>query len=166
MAAPRLVLLRQPAALPRAAGFMVLWLALAGWKPGDVPAMAVAAAAATWCSLILLPPRARRISPVALARLALGFPVQSVIAGIDVALRALHPGRPRLRPGFAAYTPALPPGEARDAFLAYASLLPGTLPTDITPDGGVLIHCLDTAQPAAAQMAREEALFARALGRS
>lgn len=161
-----IALLRQKAALPRAAAFVLLWLALAGWKPADLPAMIAAAAAATWCSLILLPPRRRRVSLPALIRLALCFPVQSVVAGIDVALRALHPGRPRLRPGFVAFAPALPPGEARNAFLAYASLLPGTLPADITPDGGVLIHCLDATQPAAARMAREEALFARALGRS
>jgi multicomponent Na+:H+ antiporter subunit E len=40
------------------------------------------------------------------------------------------------------------------------SLLPGTVPTG-SAEGGLLIHCLDVGQPVAAQLAEEEALFAR-----
>jgi multicomponent Na+:H+ antiporter subunit E len=149
-------------AFTRAVGFLVCWLVLAGIDPGDLPAAAVAVAAATFVSLRLLPPGGRRLSPLGVARLALRFPFQAVIAGVDVARRALDPRLP-LRPGFVTYTPRLPPGNARDAFCALASLMPGTLPADTNPDGTLLIHCLDIDQPAAAQLAVEEARFMRAL---
>jgi multicomponent Na+:H+ antiporter subunit E len=150
-------------AVTRAAGFLILWLVLAGLHPGDLPAAAVAVAAATWTSLRLLPPSGRRLSPAGIARLALRFPGQSAIAGVDVARRAFDLRLP-LRPGFVTVSPLLPPGTARDAFRALASLLPGTLPVDATDDGRLLIHYLDTGQPVAAQMAADEALFARAAG--
>jgi multicomponent Na+:H+ antiporter subunit E len=64
------------------------------------------------------------------------------MAGVDVARRALDPRLP-LRPGFVTYAPRLPPGGARDAFCALASLMPGTLPADTNEDGTLLVHCLD-----------------------
>jgi len=152
------------AALARAAGFLLLWLILAGFTPGDFPAAVVAVVAATWTSLRLLPPGGARLSPLGLARLALRFPGQSMLAGVDVARRAFDPRLP-LRPGFVTFAPRLPPGTARDAFTAYASLLPGTLPADTGDGGTLLIHCLDISQPVAAQLATEEAVFAGALGR-
>ena len=146
----------------RAAGFCVLWLVLAGFNPGDLPATAVAVAGATFVSLRLLPPGRWRVSPLGAARLALRFPGQAVMAGVDVARRALDPRLP-LRPGFVTYAPRLPPGGARDAFCALASLMPGTLPADTNEDGTLLVHCLDIGQPAAAQLAVEEAVFMRAV---
>jgi multicomponent Na+:H+ antiporter subunit E len=92
----------------------------------------------------------------------LRFPVQAVIAGVDVARRALDPRLP-LRAGFVTYSPRLPPGIARDAFCALASLMPGTLPADTGADGTLLVHCLDIGQPAVEQLALEEARFMRAL---
>ena len=151
------------AAFTRAIGFLVLWLILAGFNPGDLPAAVVAVAGATWTSLRLLPPGGPRLSPLGIARLALRFLQQSLTAGIDVARRALDPRLP-LRPGFVTVSPRLPPGMQRDAFCAFASLLPGTLPVDTNEDGTLLVHCLDVGQPAAAQMAVDEDLFARALG--
>jgi multicomponent Na+:H+ antiporter subunit E len=149
-------------AFVRAVGFLVFWLVLAGINPGDLPAAAVAVAAATFVSLHLLPPGRRHLSPLGVTRLALRFPFQAVIAGVDVARRALDPRLP-LRPGFVTYSPRLPPGNARDAFCALASLMPGTLPADTDADGTLLVHCLDIGQPAAAQLAVEEACFMRAL---
>jgi multicomponent Na+:H+ antiporter subunit E len=149
-------------ALVRAAGFFVFWLVLAGIDPGDLPAAAVAVAAATFVSLRLLPASGRRLSPSGVTRLALRFPIQAVIAGVDVARRALDP-RLSLRPGFVTYPPRLPPGNARDAFCALASLMPGTLPADTNAHGTLLVHCLDIGQPAGEQLAVEEALFMRAL---
>ena len=93
----------------------------------------------------------------------LRFPRQSLIAGIDVARRALDPRLP-LCPGFVTVSPRLPPGTPRDAFYALASLMPGTLPADTNEDGTLLVHCLDTGQPVAAQIAADEELFAQALG--
>jgi multicomponent Na+:H+ antiporter subunit E len=147
----------------RAVGFFLFWLMLAGVNPADLPAAALAVAAATWTSLHLLPLGTWRVSPVGLARLLLRFPLQSIIAGMDVARRALDPRLP-LRPGFVACPARLPPGTARDAFCTLTSLLPGTLPAGTGPDGRLLIHCLDVGQPVATQLAREEALFADALG--
>ena len=82
------------AATTRAACFCVLWLMLAGFHPGDLPAAAVAVAGATLVSLRLLPPGRWRVSPLGVARLALRFPGQAVIAGVDVARRAFDPRLP------------------------------------------------------------------------
>ena len=93
----------------------------------------------------------------------LRFLYQSVIAGADVARRALDPRLP-LRTGFVVYPVGLPEGPARNAFASLMSLLPGTVPTGTDDSGGLLIHCLDVGQPVAAQLAEEEALFVRAIG--
>ena len=146
----------------RATAFLVLWLVLAGADPIDLVAGAVAVVAATWASLRLLPPGSARVSPVALARLALRFACQSVIAGADVARRAFDPRLP-LRPGFVRYPVRFPPGPARNAFTALTSLLPGTVPEG-EERGQLLYHCLDLDQPVASQLAAEEAALSRAIG--
>jgi multicomponent Na+:H+ antiporter subunit E len=151
------------AAFARGTGFLVLWLVLAGFKPGDLPAAVVAVAGATWTSLRLLPPAASRPSPPGIARLALRFPRQSLMAGIDVARRAFDPRLP-LRPGFVTVSPRLSPGIRRDAFCAFASMQPGTLPVGTNDDETLLVHCLDIGQPVAEQMAADERHFAQALG--
>jgi multicomponent Na+:H+ antiporter subunit E len=149
-----------PAGLPRAAvlraaGFLGLWLALAGADPADLPAAAAAVVAASWTSLLLLPPGGSRRSFTAVARLALRFLRESVVAGVDVAKRALDPRLP-LRPGFVAYPVRLPPGIARNAFATLTSLLPGTVPAG-EANGQLVYHCLDVGQPVVAQLAAEEA---------
>jgi multicomponent Na+:H+ antiporter subunit E len=93
----------------------------------------------------------------------LHFLRQSVVAGADVAWRALDPQLP-LRPGFVLYPVALSPGPERNMFTTLMSLLPGTVPTGSDEKGGLLIHCLDVEQPVVAQLAVEEALFVRAVG--
>jgi multicomponent Na+:H+ antiporter subunit E len=153
---------RLQGACMRAAGFLALWLVLAGIDLDDLPAVAVAVAGATFVSLRLLPPGRWRLSPLGVARLALRFPGQAVIAGVDVARRAFDPRLP-LQPGFVTYSPRLPPGGARDAFCALASLMPGTLPADTNEDGTLLVHCLDIDEPAVAQLAAEEAVFMQAV---
>jgi multicomponent Na+:H+ antiporter subunit E len=147
----------------RAAGFLVLWLVLSGADPGGLPAGAVAVVAATWTSLQLLPVGRWRLSPTALIGFVLRFMRQSVVAGADVAWRALDPRLP-LRPGFVAYPAALAPGVARNTFCTLSSLLPGTMPTGPDERGALLIHCLDIDEPIVAQLAAEEALLARVLG--
>jgi multicomponent Na+:H+ antiporter subunit E len=151
------------AAITRGVGFLVLWLALAGFDIADLPAAVVAVVGATLASLRLLPPSAGHISLSGVAALVLRFPFQAIAAGVDVARRALDPRLP-LRPGFVTFAPRLSPGLARDEFCALASLMPGTLPADTNADGSVLVHCLDVDQPAAEQLRVEEALFIRALG--
>jgi hypothetical protein len=42
--------------------------------------------------------------------------------------------------------------------------MPGTLPTGANDEGALLVHCLDTNQPVAANLRAEELLFMRAVG--
>jgi len=149
--------------LPRAAIFFVFWVILSGTKPADLAVGALAAIAATWVSLLLLPAGQWRLSVVALARLVLRFPMQSITAGIDVAWRAFH-RRPPLRPGFVVYRSRLPSGAARNAFTTLTSLLPGTLPYGSDDSGGLVIHCLDVDQPVIEQLGAEEALLLEVMG--
>jgi multicomponent Na+:H+ antiporter subunit E len=152
------------AALWRLAAFLALWLILLGGPdPSNRPAGIVAIAAATWASLRLLPPGGTRVAPAALVRLALRFLRQSVVAGWDVAWRALDPRMP-LRPGFVVYPARLPEGPALDAFCTLMSLAPGTLPAGPDESGAIVVHCLDVGQPVAAHLAADERLFAHALG--
>lgn len=148
-------------AASRAAWFLCLWLVLAGADLGDIPAAAVAVAAATWTSLRLLEVSASRRSPRAIARLVSLFLYHSIVAGADVARRALDPRLP-LRPGFVDYPTRLPRGVRRNMFTTLTSLLPGTVPTG-ERNGQLLYHCLDIEQPVVAELAAEEAALVRAL---
>ncbi|HEY8336363.1 MAG TPA: Na+/H+ antiporter subunit E [Tardiphaga sp.] len=147
----------------RATAFFVVWLALTDGLPGDMPVGVIAAAIATWVSLKLLPPTPARPSPLGLLALAGRFLCASLTAGVDVARRALDPRLP-IKPGLITYRTGLPPGPARDAFRALMCLQPGSLPVESEEEDGFLIHCLDTDMPAAKVFAREEVLFAKALG--
>jgi multicomponent Na+:H+ antiporter subunit E len=147
----------------RGAMFLVLWLVLTAGKAADLAAGIVTAGLATWVSVHLLPPAPLRLSVLALATFALRFFRQSILAGVDVAWRALDPRLP-LRTGFVVYPSHLPSGQARSAFCTLASLLPGTLPADQDQSGALVIHCLDMGQPVAAQLSEDEDLFRRALG--
>lgn len=158
MGAPRL----RSAAL-RGAGLLALWVVIAGAAMPGLLLGLLAAGLGSWASLTLLPPAPLRPRLPALTLLLLRFPAQAVTAGVQVALLALDPRR-RPDPAHVAWVPSLPPGRARDAFLAYASLLPGTLPAGAAPGGAVAIHALTGAGNAAAAMAEEEARFARAFG--
>jgi multicomponent Na+:H+ antiporter subunit E len=152
------------AALVRGAGFLAFWLVLIGADRSHLAAGVVAAAAGAWTSLRLLPPAPQRVRLAALLALALRFLGKSVVAGWDVAWRALDPRLP-VRPGFVAYPVRFPPGPARNLFTTLTSLLPGTVPAG--DEGGALVyHCLDVEQPVAAELAAEEALLSRALGES
>jgi multicomponent Na+:H+ antiporter subunit E len=150
--------------LYRGAGFLALWVVLIGASPSDLAVGVLASAAATWTSVRLLPPGPGRVRLAAVLSLVPRFLWKSVVAGVDVACRALDPRLP-LRPGFVPYRPRFPSGPARNAFASDTSLLPGTLPVE--DDGETLLyHCLDIGQPVAAELADEETAFARALGGS
>jgi multicomponent Na+:H+ antiporter subunit E len=150
-------------AVLRALAFFVLWATLIGTSPLNLLVGLPAAAAATWASLSLLPAGRRPVSPAGVMLLLARVPYQSLVAGIDVARRALSPDMP-LQPGFISYATRLPPGPAPNAFRALVSLQPGTLPVSIEADGDILVHCLDTREPVAAQLAAEENLFIRLVG--
>jgi multicomponent Na+:H+ antiporter subunit E len=146
----------------RFAFFVGVWLMIANWRGEDLPIGFAASALALWISLSLLPPTGIQPRLVPLARLTLRFMSRSIIAGADVARRALLP-RLDLRPGFIAVPFTLPPGVVRNAFLVYSSLQPGTLPT--SAEGEMLqVHGLDILQPIAASIGEDEALFKEAIG--
>lgn len=145
--------------------FLAVWLVIAGVKPVDMVVGAITAAIATLVSAQLLPAGPVKVQPLAFAHLVLRFLYQSVVAGVDVAWRALDPRLP-LRPGFVTYHPQLPAGPTRDAFCTVTSLLPGTLPCGPSGADGLLVHCLDVRQPMVEQLAQEEGLFCDALGTS
>jgi multicomponent Na+:H+ antiporter subunit E len=150
------------AEISRGVLFFAFWLAISGWNPADLPVGLAAVAGATWTSLALLPPKGTWLRLGALATLAVSFVRGSVVSGFDVARRALRPELD-LRPGFVTAPLRLPPGNARNAFSALASLMPGTLPVGMD-ERSLLIHALDVAQPIARDLALEETLFMRALG--
>jgi multicomponent Na+:H+ antiporter subunit E len=150
------------AVLGRAVAFLALWLILAGVKIADVPAAMTAVLAAVWSSLYLMPPGALRLSPAGIVRLAARFPLDALVAGIDVAWRAFAP-RVALRPGFVTCPSRQPPGPSREAFLMFASLSPGTVLCDASDNQELLVHCVDLSRPIAAQMARDETRFMQAV---
>ena len=136
---------------------------ISGWAPADLPVGAAAVVGATWVSLRFLRPIGPRYRLASIAALVVSFFRQSVVSGMDVAWRALSPNL-RLQPGLIACPLSLPAGNKRNAFCALSSLMPGTLPTGTNEQGAVLVHCLDTSQPVAANLAAEEQLFIRAFG--
>ena len=140
--------------------YFAIWIVLMpSAKLEDLAVGLVATIAATWASLKLLPPSGGRLRVGALLAYLLHFLWQSILAGWDIARRALDPRLP-LRPGLVSYPTALPPGRARNEFTSITSLLPGSLP--VGDDAHAIVyHCLDTAQPVVEQIAAEE----RALGR-
>lgn len=136
---------------------------IAGYNPSDLPIGLIAAAAATWTSLRLLPRVKVQLRLLSLATFTLHFLRQSVSSGVEVAWRAFNPRLP-LNPGFVVYPCRLRTAGSRSAFCALSSLLPGTLPAGSDEEGALLIHCLDVGQPVAASLAAEETLFSRAIG--
>ena len=76
--------------------FLLFWAALIGLSPGVLAVGGVAAAAATWASLHLLPAGPQRVRLAALIGLLPRFLWQSLLAGWQVARLAFSPC-PRLR---------------------------------------------------------------------
>lgn len=149
-----------PGLIVRGVLFFGLWLVMIGTAPKDWPFGVLAAAAATWTSLALWPARTR-LSSSGLLMFVLRFLPQAVVAGVEVALRAMAP-RISLNPGLASHTTALPQGFARGALCAVMSLQPGKLPVGVGGETDtLLIHCLDMNAPVAADMAAEERAFLR-----
>ncbi len=153
---------RARTAWTRAAWLFGLWIVLMqSAKPADLAVGALATAGATWASLYLLPPDAGRVRFLVLLALLPRFVWQSLRAGFDVALRAFSPSL-QLRTGFVEYQTQFPRGQARNNFATITSLMPGTVPAGDGPHS-IEFHCLDTEQPVALEMAKEERLLARAL---
>ena len=150
-------------ALTRGACFLAFWIIIAGTGTADLIVGALAAIIVSWASLRLLPPASNRVSFAAICMFVPAFLYQSIVAGADVAWRALAP-RLRLQPGFVIYPMRLPPGAAQSAFCTVTSLLPGTLPSGCDERGNLIVHCLDESQPIVEQLRNEETLLMKIMG--
>ena len=150
-------------AFTRVACYLAFWIVIAGTGTVDLIVGALAAIIATWVSLHLLPPASRRVSFAAMCTFVPRFLYQSIVAGVDVALRALNPRLP-LRPGFVIYPMHLPPSAAQSAFCTITGLLPGTLPSGNDEKGNLIVHCLDKSQPVVEQLQNEETSLMKIMG--
>ena len=147
------------AILVRGAGFLAFWIVLIGADASHLAVGLVTAAAATWVSLRLLPAGSIRAHPPALPALALRFVWLSVVAGCDVARRALDPRMP-LRPG-SDLSGTLPPGPARIVFTRSPACFPG--PSRRRRRRSPPLPLPGREQPVASQLAAEEAMLSRTL---
>ena len=150
-------------ALSRGAVFFGLWLLLTNAASADLAPGLVTAVAASWISLRLMPAEQGGLRLISLVKFLLHFLRQSIVAGTEVALLALHPRLP-LRAGYIIYQPQLRPGTRRNVFCAVTSLMPGTLPCGSADGNGLAIHCLDVTQSVIEQLSAEEALCIQTFG--
>lgn len=132
----------------------LVWLVLSRGDAGGLAFGAVAAAAAAWASVALLPPGRRRVSLRGTVGLVPGFLRSSFLGGVDVAWRALHPRMP-LDAGWIAYRTKLPSGLPRVSFGGETSLLPGSLVAGARGDL-LYVHCLDRGQDVEGSLRAEE----------
>jgi multicomponent Na+:H+ antiporter subunit E len=120
-----------------------LWWALTGGSLGAPVLAALVVASAGAISLALVPPLGR-VRPVGIVRFAAFFARESVRGGVDVARRALAPGRADVDPAFVEVVLRLEAPAPRLLLVGCTSLLPGTLSADL--DGRrLVVHVLDPA---------------------
>ncbi|WP_406672769.1 Na+/H+ antiporter subunit E, partial [Natronospira sp.] len=127
------------------------WYALAGdqgwWFA--LPGIVVVLLLSHW----LIQPRLGNFSPLGLLRFSLYFLSRSVVGGLDVAWRALHPAMP-LQLHYQEYSFHGPDGTARTLLIATLSLMPGTLSVNYRDDR-LLIHSIaGNAEQAAEELER------------
>jgi multicomponent Na+:H+ antiporter subunit E len=94
-----------------------------------------------------------------LLRFGPAFIGRSLLAGVDVAARALRPDM-GLHPALLEFRTDLPPGTPRVFFANLVSLLPGTLSADIE-DCRLQIHVLDDRAPSEPTLRQLEGVVAR-----
>jgi multicomponent Na+:H+ antiporter subunit E len=146
----------------RAAAAAAAWLVLVegrddAWLLG-VPVVLAAA----WVSLALRPPAPGPLRLVASLRAFGWFLRRSLVAGADVAGRALRP-RLALAPGYFAFRTRLRHPAARVLLADSLSLLPGTLCARLEGDA-IELHVLDREGDVEADVRAMEARIAAAFG--
>jgi multicomponent Na+:H+ antiporter subunit E len=117
--------------LLRFAVFGLVWLALSGADPANIPYGVIAVAATTALSMALLPPAQPTIRrwPARLwgtLVLVAWFLQQSIIGGFDVARRAVWP-KVDIEPAVVDVHVTLPQGPAQQLSLLLMNLLPGSM---------------------------------------
>jgi multicomponent Na+:H+ antiporter subunit E len=133
---------------------IVLWLVVSEGDLGSLVVGVPLSVIASGVSVRLYPDRVPRLHPVGIVRFIGFFAVQSVLGGVDVALRAFRPSLP-LDPADVHYRLRLPPLAPRILFINTVSLLPGTLSAQLIDDV-LVIHVLDCSRPVAEELARVE----------
>jgi len=123
---------------------IALWLILTGGDPKTwwfgLPTSAIAAGI-SWG--LLKEPWSWSLK--GLMRFIPFFIHQSLIGGIDVAVRALHPRMP-LEPAIVSYSLRLPEGPASVFIAGMISLLPGTLTAELK-GSSLQVHVIDVGLP-------------------
>ncbi|MDQ2696781.1 MAG: Na+/H+ antiporter subunit E [Pseudomonadota bacterium] len=136
------------------------WAILTGNRGWQFGAPVVAGAALL--NLLFSPARFEALRLPQALGLAAFFLKESLLGGLDVARRALHPRLP-VQPAWFDYPLRLPAGPARTAFLITANLLPGTL--SIALEGDVLtVHALSANPALGESLARLEARIGAVFG--
>lgn len=142
--------------------FAFVWWLLCEGDAASWPFGLAFVATASIASFRLTPQRGWRLRPGGALRYAGFFMYQSMVGGIDVALRALRPSLP-IDPGFVRYPMRLAPEAARVVLADTVSLLPGTLSSGF--EGDVLVlHVIDRKLPVVEDVRRVEDRIAGALG--
>jgi multicomponent Na+:H+ antiporter subunit E len=141
-----------------AGALFVVWVVLAGTGPVDLAVGVVAAVLAAVAGRALSGTPAVAVSWRRFAGLLLRLPAQIVVAGTDVALRALA-RPPRIAPGILDHDIAVPPGPARNLFRLLSSLQPGSLPVGDGAGGGLVVHHLVVEDGAAGGVEHEAERF-------
>lgn len=123
-----------------AIGLAALWFVLTSADPASWLMGLPAVGLATWLFRRLGERRQVAVAPGAIFRYLGFFVIESLRAGVDVAVRALAPGR-RFSPHLLDYETSLPPGWPRTLFANTVSLLPGTLSVSLD-DERLTVHAL------------------------
>jgi multicomponent Na+:H+ antiporter subunit E len=148
-AAPQSDVVRWRFAAHFAALALVWWLLSGGradsWIVG-APTVVAAAALSVW----LAPRHGWRWTAGGMLRFAGYFVRASLLGGVDVAWRSLHPRLP-IDPQLMFYRTRLPAGTARVFFVNAISLCPGTVSADLRGET-LSVHVLDGRQPTRQQL--------------
>ncbi len=126
-----------------------------------VPGVPIVIAGAA-LSLVLSPDSLMAVHPMGALRFVRFFAVQSVLGGVDVALRAIRPSMP-LQPAIIRY-PLRVTGRWPRVFLTNTiSMLPGTLSSRLD-DEAIEVHVLDCSRPVMRELADVECRVADLFG--
>jgi multicomponent Na+:H+ antiporter subunit E len=109
-----------------------------------------------------------RLSPLGTAQFVLSFLARSLVGGIDIARRALHPrlaGGDVIDPGLLELTLRLPAGPERVVFVGVVNLLPGTVSADLRDDL-LVVHAIDHTPATERDLRRLEQRVAAMFGRT
>lgn len=139
--------------------FAALWWVLVEGRPDAWALGAVGVAAAVGSSLVLLPPRPRRLRLSSVPAFVGFFLWHSALGGAQVAAIALRI-RTDLHPALLELPLAVPAGAPRILMATVLGLMPGSISVRLA-DGRLRVHALDERLPVAASARALEARIAR-----